>query len=148
MKYLLSKRKRPFLLVVLVAALAANVSAQSSQLGKVEFPTSGSEKVQAHFLRGLAALHSFWYEEALEAFREATRIEPDFMMGYWGEAMAHNHPLWSEQDTAAARQVLGKIKETAKLSARERAYLNAVKLLYGEGDKRQRDESYSAAMEK
>jgi hypothetical protein len=27
------------------------------------------------------------------------------MMGYWGEAMAHNHPLWSEQDIAAARQV-------------------------------------------
>src|SRR5256884_2744936 len=148
MKYLLSQRKRPFLLVVLVAALAANASAQSSQLGKVEFPTSGSEKAHAHFLRGLAALHSFWYEEALEAFREATTIEPDFMMGYWGEAMAHNHRLWSEQDTAAARQVLGKIKETPKLTARERAYLNAVKLLYGEGDMRQRDTPYSAAMEK
>ncbi|MEP6708291.1 MAG: tetratricopeptide repeat protein [Pyrinomonadaceae bacterium] len=148
MQHLLSQRKRPFLLVVLVAALAANVSAQNSQLGKVEFPTSGSEKAQAHFLRGLAALHSFWYEEALEAFREATTIEPDFMMGYWGEAMAHNHPLWSEQDTAAARQVLGKIKETSKLTARERAYLGAVKLLYGEGDKRQRDTAYSAAMEK
>ena len=138
----------PFLLAVLIAALAVSVSAQSSQLGKVEFPTSGSEKAQAHFLRGLAALHSFWYEEALEAFREATTIEPDFMMGYWGEAMAHNHPLWSEQDTAAARQVLGKIKETPKLTARERAYLGAVKLLYGEGDKRTRDDAYSAAMEK
>jgi len=137
-----------FLLVALIAALVANVNAQNSQLGKVEFPTSGSEKAQAHFLRGLAALHSFWYEEALEAFREATTIEPDFMMGYWGEAMAHNHPLWSEQDTAAARQVLGKIKDTPKLTARERAYLGAVKLLYGEGDKRARDTAYSAAMEK
>src|SRR5256712_12266999 len=142
MKYSLSRRKRPFLLVVLVAALAANVSAQNSQLGKVEFPTSGSQKAQAHFLRGLAALHSFWYQEALEAFREATTIEPDFMMGYWGEAMAHNHPLWSEQDTAAARQVLARIKETPKLTARERAYLGAVRLLYGEGDKRARDEAY------
>ena len=148
MQHLRPEGKRPFLLVVLIAALAVSVSAQNSQLGKVEFPTSGSEKAQAHFLRGLAALHSFWYEEALEAFREATTIEPDFMMGYWGEAMAHNHPLWSEQDTAAARQVLGKIKETPKLTARERAYLGAVKLLYGEGDKRARDEAYSAAMEK
>src|SRR5947207_15992439 len=83
-----------FLLVALIAALAASVSAQSSQLGKVEFPTSGSEKAQAHFLRGLAALHSFWYEEALEAFRETTIIEPDFMMVYWGEAMAPNRPTW------------------------------------------------------
>ena len=137
-----------FWLPVLAVVLAVSVNAQNSQLGKVEFPTSGSEKAQAHFLRGLAALHSFWYEEALEAFRESTTIEPDFMMGYWGEAMAHNHPLWSEQDTAAARQVLGKIKETPKLTARERAYLGAVKLLYGEGDKRARDAAYSAAMEK
>jgi tetratricopeptide repeat protein len=133
---------------VLVGAFASGISAQNSQLGKVEFQTSGSEKAQAHFLRGLAALHSFWYEEALEAFRESTRIDPDFMMGYWGEAMAHNHPLWSEQDTAAAREVIKKIKETPKLTPRERAYLDAVKILYGEGDKRARDTAYSAAMEK
>ena len=124
------------------------VSAQESKLGRVEFPTSGSEKAQAHFLRGLAALHSFWYEEALEAFRESTKVEADFAMGYWGEAMAHNHPLWSEQDIAAARQVLTKIKETPKLTERERAYIAAVRLLYGDGDKRSRDAAYSAAMEK
>jgi len=136
------------LVVVFVTATAFSQQAQTSQLGNVKFPTSGSEKAQAHFLRGVAALHSFWFEEALEAFREATRIEPDFMMGYWGEAMAQNHPLWSEQDTPAARLVIAKIKDTPKLSARERAYLNAVKLLYGEGDKRARDLAYSAAMEK
>ena len=100
----------------------SSLYAQESQLGKVEFPTSGSEKAQAHFLRGLAALHSFWYEEAAEAFRESTKVEPDFAMGYWGEAMTHNHPLWSEQDIAAARQVLSKIKETPKLT-RARASL-------------------------
>ena len=134
--------------LAIVAVLALTVTAQQSQLGRVEFSTSGSEKAQAHFLRGLAALHSFWYEEAIEAFQESTKVEPDFAMGYWGEAMAHNHPLWSEQDIAAARQVLAKIKETPKLTERERAYLNAVKLLYGEGDKHARDSAYSAAMEK
>ncbi|MBA3514916.1 MAG: hypothetical protein H0T77_11120 [Pyrinomonadaceae bacterium] len=138
----------PFLAVVLMATLSATIQAQTSQLGRVEFQTSGSEKAQAHFLRGLAALHSFWYEEALEAFRESTRIEPDFMMGYWGEAMAHNHPLWSEQDTSAAREVIKKIGETPKLTPRERAYLDAVKILYGDGDKRARDTAYAAAMEK
>lgn len=136
------------LTLVLFALLASGVNAQSSQLGKVEFQTSGSVEAQAHFLRGLAALHSFWYEEALEAFRDSTRVEPDFMMGYWGEAMAFNHPLWSEQDTSAARQVIAKIKDTPKLTPRERAYLNAVKLLYGEGDKGARDAAYSVAMEK
>jgi tetratricopeptide (TPR) repeat protein len=138
-------RSKP-ILILLFCALC--VSAQESQLGKVEFPTSGSEKAQAYFLRGLGALHSFWYEEALEAFRESTKIEPDFAMGYWGEAMAHNHPLWSEQDISAARLVLAKIKETSKLTERERAYIRAVRLLYGDGDKRARDAAYSAAMEK
>jgi tetratricopeptide (TPR) repeat protein len=126
----------------------APTQAQDTQLGRVEFQTSGSPAAQAHFLRGLAALHSFWYEEALEAFREATKADPEFMMGFWGEAMAQNHPLWSEQDTAAGRAVVAKIKDTPKLTVRERAYLNAVKLLYGEGDKRSRDAAYSAAMEK
>lgn len=135
------------LLVALIALVAASAPAQSSRLGKVEFETSGSAEARTHFLRGLAALHSFWFEEALEAFRESTKIEPDFMMGYWGEAMAQNHPLWSEQDTPAARLVIAKIKETPKLSAREKAYLNAVKLLYDDGDKRARDAAYSRAMQ-
>ena len=128
--------------------IAVAVNAQQSNLGRVEFPTSGSPAAQGHFLRGLAALHSFWYEEALDAFRESTKVDPDFMMGYWGEAMTYNHPLWSEQDVAAAREVIAKIKDTPKLSDRERAYLNAVKLLYGDGDKHARDLAYSGAMEK
>src|SRR5678810_727362 len=109
--------------IILVVMLAFTVTAQESQLGRVEFPTSGSKAAQAHFLRGLAALHSFWYEEALEAFRESTKVDPDFAMGYWGEAMTYNHPLWSEQDIAAARAVLAKIKDSAKMTERERAYL-------------------------
>lgn len=134
--------------LALTLLVAISIQAQQSQLGRVDFPTSGSPAAQAHFLRGLAALHSFWYEEALEAFRESTKVDPDFMMGYWGEAMANNHPLWSEQDLAAARQAIAKIKETPKLTDRERAYLNAVKVLYGAGEKRARDVAYSAAMEK
>src|SRR6185369_15637775 len=140
--------KRVAVLVVILALVALSVAAQESQLGRVEFPTSGSKEAQAHFLRGLAALHSFWYEEALEAFRESTKVDPDFAMGYWGEAMTHNHPLWSEQDIAAARHVLAKIKDSAKMTERERAYIAAVRLLYGEGEKPARDAAYSAQMEK
>ena len=93
------------LILVLVAVIVTSVRAQESKLGRVEFPTSGSAKAQAPFLRGLAALHSFWYEEALEAFRESTKADPEFMMGYWGEAMTYNHPLWAEQDLTAAGQL-------------------------------------------
>lgn len=120
------------------------------KLSRVDFPTSArSEEAQAHFLRGVAALHSFWYPVARDEFRSATRIEPEFMMGYWGEAMTHNHPLWGDpQETDAARKVLAIIKMTAELTPKERAYLEAVKVLYGEGDKRTRDQEYAAAMGK
>ena len=110
---------------------------------------SCSNHAQANFLRGVAALHSFWYEVALDEFRESTTIDPNCMMGYWGEAMAHNHPLWGDpQETEAARKVLAKINDTPKLTSRELAYLQAVKVLYGEGEKPVRDRAYSAAMEK
>jgi hypothetical protein len=102
--------------------------AKLGKLGTVNFPTWGSQQTQAHFLRGVAALHSFWYAVALDEFRESTRIEPDFMMGYWGEAMAHNHPIWGDpQETEAARKVLEKITDTPKLTPRERAWLQAAR---------------------
>src|SRR5258705_10605290 len=110
MRSLHGRRPKGLFLLIAITACVSIAGAQESKLGRVEFKTSGSEKAQAHFLRGLAALHSFWYEEALEAFRESTKTEADFMMGYWGEAMAQNHPLWSEKDTAAARLVISKIK--------------------------------------
>ena len=140
-----------FRLLCICSCLTVAASARQSPsgaLGEVDFPTSGSKAAQPAFLRGVAALHSFWYEEALEAFREATRADPDFVMGYWGEAMAHNHPLWGEQDTEAARKVIGKIRETVRLTARESAYLNALRVLYGEGERAARNVAYAAAMEK
>ena len=133
---------------LIICALALTANAQQSQLGSVVFPTSGSANAQVHFLRGLAALHSFWFEEALDEFRASTKSDPDFVMGYWGEAMAYNHPLWAEQDTEAARKTLANIKDTSKITARERAYVEAVRVLYGSGDKLARDKAYSAAMEK
>jgi hypothetical protein len=108
----------------------AQQPAKLDSLGTVDFPTSCSENAQAHVLRGVAALHSLWYSVAIDEFRESTRIDPGCMMGYWGEAMAHDHPIWGDpQETEAARQVLTKIRITPELTARERAYLNAVKAL-------------------
>ena len=133
--------------LALVISISAAANAQS-KLGNVSFPTSGGEKAQLHFLRGLAALHSFWFEEALDEFRQSTAAEPGFVMGYWGEAMAYNHPLWAEQDTESARKTLEKIKDTSRLTPRERAYVDAVRALYAAGDKLPRDKAYSIAMEK
>ena len=147
MSSVLSTVKIALFFILTFALLITSAHAQQPSLGKVDFPTSGSKKAQDLFLQGVAALHSFEYEDAREYFREATKIEPDFAMSYWGEAMTHNHSLWSEQDFSSARMVLSKIKDTSKLTEREQAYINAVKILYGEGDKLARDKAYAAAME-
>ena len=120
----------------------------SSKLGKIEFPTSGSGIAQHHFITGVAALHSFWYPEALQEFQNSTKADPDFAMGYWGEAMAHNAPLWERQDSKSAKAALSKISNLTKLTQREQDYIQAVQLLYGKGEKTTRDKAYSKAMKK
>ena len=141
------------ILTALSAVLAAPVHAASS-LGKVELPTSGSPAAQEHFLRGVAALHNFWYDEAADAFREAQKAEPGFAMAYWGEAMTYNHPIWSEQDRDAALAALARLAATPAERAakapteKEKAWLAAVEVLYGEGEKKARDAAYAEAMRK
>ncbi|MFQ5719119.1 MAG: hypothetical protein ACE5IK_06190, partial [Acidobacteriota bacterium] len=90
--------------------------------------------------------------DARELFQEAERIDPDFALAYWGEAMSHNHPLWRQQDRDAALAALERFAPTpaARLSKtktdRERGYMQAVDVLYGEGDKVARDHAYSDAL--
>jgi hypothetical protein len=134
--------------------LAALPSWAGTDLGKLDFPTSAPAAAQEHFLRGVAALHSFWYDEAETEFQAAQKAAPGFALAYWGEAMTHNHPIWSEEELDAARAVLQRLAPTPQERAakapteREKAWLAAVEALYGEGEKPARDRAYSAAMEK
>ena len=126
--------------------------AQGSGVGEVSFANSGSPAAQADFLHGLALLHDFEYADAAAAFRRAQAADPSFAMAYWGEAMTYNHPLWAQQDASGARAVLQRLAPTPEerqakaKTAREKAYLRAVEILYGDGDKYARDDKYSAAM--
>lgn len=130
----------------------ASLTAAEARLGRIEFPNSGAPEAQPSFLRGVLLLHSFEYEDAREAFQEAQRIDPAFALAFWGEAMTHNHPLWSQQDREAALAALARLAPTPKdrqaraPSEREKGYLAALELLYGKGEKRSRDLAYSQAM--
>ena len=123
-----------------------------TDLGSLDFPNSGAPEAQQAFARGVLLLHSFEYEDAREAFQEASEIDPDFALAFWGEAMTHNHPLWRQQDRDAALEALAGYAATARERAekapteREAAYLAALETLYGEGDKVSRDFAYSEAM--
>ncbi len=138
-------------ITLLTLLLAATAFAQSD-VGEVAFANTGSEAAQPAFRRGLALLHNFEYGTAAESFREAQKIDLGFVMAYWGEAMTQTHPLWYQQDAEAARAVLKRLGETPAARAkraksdRERDYLGAVEILYGEGTKEQRDDRYAEAM--
>jgi tetratricopeptide (TPR) repeat protein len=133
--------------------LAPTSGASDQNLGIVSFANSGSPAVQADFLTGLAQLHNFQYPQAAQAFQRAESLDPNFAMAYWGEAMTYNHAVWQQQDLPAARAVLAKLGATPEARAakaatpREKAYLHAVEILYGEGDKYERDRRYALTME-
>lgn len=137
-----------------VAALfmLAGTASAAGELGRIDFPNSGSPEAQEPFLRGALLLHSFEYEDASEAFREAQRLDPRFALAYWGEAMTHNHPLWRQQDREAALEALARLAPTPEArhaacpTPRERGYLEAVEILFGEGDRPARNEAYADAM--
>jgi tetratricopeptide (TPR) repeat protein len=119
----------------------------TENLGKIDFPASGAPEAHRLFLRGVAALHSFWYEEAIDAFRRSTDLDPDLVMGYWGEAMAHHHPIWEEENLEAARAVLQNVPDAVSMTEREQRYLDAARRLFGEGDKLSRHRGYAEQME-
>ncbi|HUR93299.1 MAG TPA: tetratricopeptide repeat protein, partial [Gemmatimonadales bacterium] len=139
-------------LTALLLVGSGPLAAQAPRLGTVSFPNSGSRAAQRPFLRGVLLLHSFEYDDAAAAFREAQRADPGFALAYWGEAMTLTHPVWNEQALDSARAVLGRLAGTTEgrrakaPTPRERGYLEAVEILYGEGAKPRRDTLYSAAM--
>src|SRR3954469_20595266 len=127
-------------------------AAAQTEVGEVSFANSGSPAAQETFLRGLALLHNFEYADAAEQFRKAQSIDPDFALAFWGEAMTYNHPIWMQQDLAAARTALGRLGATAEAraakakTARERDYLGTLEVLYRDGGKEERDRRYADAM--
>ena len=143
-----------FALVSFLLFAGAPPSVAADGYGHVAFANSGAEAAQKDFLEGLALLHDFEYPAAAAAFQRAQSVDPGFAMAYWGEAMTFNHPIWMQQDLAAARASLNKLAPTAAArrarvkTEREQSYLDAVEILYGEGSKVERDSRYENAMAK
>jgi tetratricopeptide (TPR) repeat protein len=140
--------------LAIVAFLVALSALAAPEYGHVEFANSGAPTAQADFLDGLALLHDFEYASAAAAFRRAESADPDFAMAYWGEAMTFNHPVWMQQDLKSARAALSSLAPSSAMrrskaqTDREKAYLAAIEILYGEGTKEDRDGRYEDAMAK
>lgn len=134
------------------ASATARASAPAPPLGTIHFPNSGAPEAQEAFLQGVAWLHSFGYEDAIDAFREAQRIDPGFALAYWGEAMSFSQPLWFFEELESGRAALRKLGDTpaerlAKAGTpREAGYLAAVEALFGPHDLPTRHQNHADAM--
>jgi tetratricopeptide (TPR) repeat protein len=131
----------------------AEITSAPVMLGSLSFPTSTHSKpAQAAFEQGMLWLHLFEYDHAADSFREAERLDPDFAMAYWGEAMTHTHAVWNQDDRDAAQAALAKLGATPAAravkapTAREKAYLDAAEKLFGPGALHERDTAFLQAM--
>jgi len=121
----------------------------SSTLGDISLDVTGSENAKVYFKKGLLLLHSFEFNDAAEAFIQAQNEDPSLAMAYWGEAMTYNHPLWRQQNYEKGVEALTKLKtrQIPPLEPLESDFIQATIILYGEGDKFERDIAYSQYME-
>ena len=138
---------------LIITALLPAAAAQSSSLGRIDFPTSGSAEAQEHFHKGALLLHSFEFDDAREEFEKAQQIDRNFALAYWGEAMTHNKLLWQQYDRKVGQAALEKLAPTAAARSdkapteREKGYLRAVEILFfGKTDKKARSQAYADAM--
>src|SRR6476659_2065166 len=138
----LKVRGASLFLSLVCCVVGSPASGQNALLGTITFPNSGAAAAQPFFIEGVKFLHSFEWEDAADRFRKAQQADPGFALAYWGEALSftggHHYPM--QQDMSSARKALVKLAATraerlAKApTERERGYLNAVEVLYGEGD--------------
>jgi len=124
------------------------------QLGTVHFSVSCTPEAQRTFEKGVALLHSFWYEEAEKTFVQAEKQDPKCAMAYWGEGMSLWHQLWDQPKQETIKKASAALKKADKANAkteREHDYIHALEVFYSNSDKddhETRARAYCAAMKK
>jgi hypothetical protein len=123
-----------------------------AQVGIVHFPSSCVAAEQKPVERGVAMLHSFWYEEAEKQFQQIEKDDPKCAIAHWGLAMSLWHQLWNRPDIAVLDRGGVELKSAKSLpgTPREKDYIAALNKFYEHPRKpyQKRVTAYSKAMEK
>jgi tetratricopeptide (TPR) repeat protein len=141
--------RRAFLnVLILTTGIAAVASARTESssppepgdlraAGKIEFPISSDAAVRAEFERGVALLHSFFYEEARRIFTALAEKDPNCAMAHWGIAMTWWHPIWTPPTPEEMKAGLAEIDKAAAMKAateRERKFITALHAYFHAAD--------------
>jgi hypothetical protein len=104
-------------------------NATIEKFGAVSMPISCAADVQIPFERGIALMHSFWYEEAVKQFKAVAIADPQCAMAQWGLAMTEWRPFWDGMPDSRRKAGIAEIDKAAALNAstdRERRYIAAL----------------------
>ncbi len=128
-------------------------AAQHHELGPVSFATSCQPAVQSEFERGVAMLHSYWFNYAGQTFRGVLEKDPGCAMAYWGIALdLLGNTLSSPPSAQAARtawELLEKARGVEVKTERERMWLDAIRAYFRDHDTpsvERRLQAYNEAM--
>ena len=125
-----------------------------NNLGQLQHPiTTASPWAQRYFDQGLRLTYAFNHVEAIAAYEQAARLDPDCAICYWGIALALgpniNMPMTADDEAKAYKVIQVALGLADKTSEAERAYIQALAKRYGAeaGEARQeRDAAYADAM--
>jgi len=98
-------------------------------LGQVHFAVTCTPEAQARFDQAMKLQHSFWYQQAGEAFRSVRKADPGCTMAYWGEAMTLLLNPFGEpapQNLQAGQALLAEAQRLGARSEREAGYIAAL----------------------
>lgn len=109
--------------------------------------------VQAYFDQGLRLYYAFNHAEAIRAFREAQRLDPQCALCWWGEALAWgpniNLPMDKPSGVSAYAAVQEALARREHATERERALIDALAGRYAAeppDDRALLDKAYADAM--
>lgn len=115
--------------------------------------TTTSERAQKFFDQGLRLVYAFNHEEALKAFTEASRLDPDAPMPYWGVALSLGSNINAAMDPKVEPRAVEALRmatmQLAPATPRERDYVEALASRYSlkkSVARRVKDEAYVKAM--
>ncbi len=166
---MIKRRSFSFLLAALVTGTTAHGQAHSphapsipaaeqvplfDNLGRHHHAvTTTSRRAQQFFDQGLRLIFAFNHDEAIRAFSEAARLDPNCAMAYWGIGFAHgpnyNLPLDDERNRAAVAATQKAVALASGGTPREQAYIAALARRYSlepGADRKSLDVAFADAM--
>jgi tetratricopeptide (TPR) repeat protein len=134
-------------------AQAQSATGQAEVLGTVHFASSCNAEAQLELDRGVALLHSFWREPALQSFGRVAELDDSCGIAYWGVAIAALINPFNDPQPGAIALGRAAVKHGQLVGAqteRERDYIGAIAAYYAGPDPTPlltRRRAYEQAME-